>query len=100
MINILKDNSVHISENSTIDTNPNIKDDVLDVVEKLKHQTRRLNTQKMRKKSALLVFIFGGLYLVFALYFALKWLGWSNSAAFLGIAIAVFVLGLLITKEQ
>ncbi len=46
---------------------------------------------------SLLIIGFGGVFLIFALFFYLRdFLGWNNAAAFFSIGMTVFVIGLLL----
>ena len=61
----------------------------------------RIEKRIIRKLSSLLVIGFGGVFLIFALFFFLKeHLGLSNSSAFFSIGITVFVIGLLLKIRE
>ncbi len=51
----------------------------------------------LRKVFSFLVIGFGGVFLIFSLFFLLiEYLHWSNAAAFFSIGITIFVIGLLL----
>jgi len=57
----------------------------------------QIEKRMLRKIYSLFMIGFGGIFLIFALFFFLTGhLGWSNAAAFFSIGITVFVIGLLL----
>ena len=62
---------------------------------------KRIERRILRKISSLLIIGFGGVFLIFALFFFLiEYLGWSKAAAFFSTGIVVFVIGLLLKAGE
>jgi len=67
------------------------------IMKNLDDRIIRIEKRILRKISSLLVISFGGVFLIFALFFFLKeHLGLSNSSAFFFIGITIFVIGLML----
>lgn len=61
----------------------------------------RIEKRILRKIFSLQIILFGGIFLVFGLFFFLtESLGWSKPAAFFSIGITFFVIGLLLKVRE
>ena len=62
---------------------------------------KRIENRILRRISSLLIMGFGGVFLLFALFFfMIEYLGWSKAAAFFSVGIIVFVIGLLLKAGE
>lgn len=80
---------------------PSMTESLERVMENMEIMIVQMEKRILRKISSLLIIGFGGILLIFAIFFCLKdILGWSNAAAYFSIGIIVFVIGLLLKMRE
>ena len=76
---------------------PPISEGAERVIKNIEGRIIQIEKRILRRLSSLLIIGFGGVLLIFALFFYLREsLGWSNTAAYFSIGIVIFVIGLMI----
>jgi len=96
-MNKIKDVLSYISQIISASIFPSIVEGAENVINNIEDRIIRIEKRILKKISSFLIIGFGGIFLIFSLFFYLKeFLGWSNSLAFFSIGITVFVIGLLL----
>lgn len=96
-MDMIKDVFSYISNIVSASIFPSIVEGTEMVINNIEGRIIRIEKRLLRKISSLLIIGFGGIFLIFALFFFLtEYLGWNNAAAFFSIGITIFVIGLLL----
>jgi len=96
-MDIIKDGVSHIFQIISAGIFPQIVEGADLVIKNIEKRIIQIEKRMLRKVSSLLIILFGGIFLIFGLFFFLiEFLGWSNAAAFFTIGITVFVTGLML----
>ena len=76
---------------------PPIADGAERIMRTIEERIMHLKKRMLREISSLMIILFGGIFLVFSIFFfMIEYLGWSKTAAFFSIGITVFVIGLIL----
>jgi small-conductance mechanosensitive channel len=96
-MDIIKDGLSYISKIISASIFPQMAEGAEMVMNTIDDRLIIIERRILRKISSLLIIGFGGVFLIFALFFFLiEYLGWSSAAAYFSIGITVFVIGLLL----
>lgn len=100
-IGMITDGLSYISQVISASIFPHIAEGAKMVMDSIDERIILIEKRILGKITSLLIIGFGGIFLIFALFFYLiEFLGWSNAAAYFSIGIAVFVIGLLLKIGQ
>lgn len=96
-MNIIKGILSYIPQIISANIFPSIAEGTEMVMNNVEDRILRIEKYIYRKISSFLIIGFGGIFLIFALFFFLReYLRWSNTMTFFSIGITVFVIGLLL----
>ena len=97
----IKNGLSHVSYAIVESIAPHIAKGAENIMKNVDDRIIRIENRIFRKISSLLIIWFGGVFLIFALFFFLiDFLRWSNSVAFFSIGIIIFVIGLLLKVAE
>lgn len=97
--NIIKEGLSYLSQLANI--SPQIAESTERVMKNINYGTIPMEKRILRKISSLLIIMFGGIFLIFALFFYLKeFLGWSNTISYFSIGIIILVIGLILRINE
>lgn len=97
----IKDGLSYVSKIISASIFPQIAEGAEMVMKNIDDRIIRIEKRILRKLASFLIIGFGGVFLIFALFFFLReLLGWSNAAAFFSIGMTVFVIGLLLKAGE
>lgn len=76
---------------------PQISDGAQLLMKNIDQRVSLIEKRMLRKITSLTVILFGGVFLVFSIfYFLIEFMNWNYTAAFFAIGITVFVIGLIL----
>lgn len=97
LMDVINDALGHLSHIISASIFPPIAEGAEMVMKTVEERILRIQKKLLRRLSSLVIIGFGGVLLIFSLFFLLREdFGWSNAAAFFAIGITVFVVGLLL----
>ncbi len=97
----IKDGLSYISKIISVSIFPPIAEGAEMVMKSIDDRIRLIEKRILRKFASFLMIGFGGVFLIFALFFFLvDYLGWGNATAFFSIGMIVFVIGLLLKAGE
>ncbi|GEM_PF-1392135 len=96
-IDILKDGISFISQIISASVFPPIAEGAEVIMKNIEDRIMIMEQRIIKKITNLFIIGFGAIFLIFALFFALReYLAWSNTATFFSIGIVLFIIGLLL----
>lgn len=96
-MDVLKDGLSFISSIAAASIMPPVTEGANTIIKNIEEKMMLMEKRILRTIYSSLIMGFGGIFLIFALFFLLTdHFGWSNAAAFFSIGITIFVIGLLV----
>ena len=100
-MDIIKEGFSYISNIISASIVPQIIEGTSMVMKTIDDRILLIEKRIMRKIYALVIIMFGGMFLIFALlFFLIEYLNWSKAIAFFSIGIVIFVIGLLLKIRE
>lgn len=97
LMDTIKEGFSYISQIIFAGIFPQIAEGTEMVMKTIDDRIKKIETRILKKISSLLIILFGGILLVFGVFFFLtEFLGWSKAGAFFSISIIIFVIGFII----